>query len=832
MKLSFFIYQIRSRMIGFWAFMRYVGRGGINPFSASGRQMYSYAAMRFLLRQADQVEVPGTGQKKPAAPGEGNSAPRQGGSFLERQLSGFRGIEQIKSRFLGGSQGDDSQNAGNRILQKPQADGSVQSASSKIALENVEQYSDELLEEEEKLPLLTNRRHIQGRRGRYRVTHYLGRRGLGRLYEGININDNKPAIIKEYLLPGHIFNRLEIQQRKQEFERLAGVNLIERTQDFRLIGAFEAIADDQENRCYLVTRGTENCNSTLRELLQQQGAMGARGVHEVIRQVLQTLEYLHAHKFRLGNAQVQRGLLHKNICLDSLLYDAERLHSSGEQQFFVYLTDLGIWEHLFRDPRLAKAQISPPEYQPKIDLSDLGKLGFHLLVGRDREAGTEQILDPRNKSLWPVTDEPLKQFILQLLGLNGTFNTVEEARLALPPVPSEEAIAPAESTKDEKGATRKRWKKALWITGGVVSAGLLGGAIWWGVSQWKNQQETEQKRALLAQSPCCIQKLDFPKGKFTYSSEKDGIWHYILRHPGLVSLGKTLEKELAQRAPGFKLNYQPEDSLEPSLIKLRDSKLDFVVTTLPANSPSRSALNVEFEVQAIAYDGLAVFVPFSDVHRDRNLARSLKGNISFDQLRRLYTGKIKNWEELGGPDMEVKLYMPTDMKLVKIFEENVFAGHEDQLQRFIRTQKRGSIIQKDATQTLRDVLNDFEVQEVGSIGFDSLSKVFGQCSVYPLGISGDRPEGVQALMQDNGKPITPRSDLCDDKGSYWLSSDAFTQSQSYPLRYDLVVLYKKGSNEANPGRKFTDLWKTIEGQELLSEAGLVPLLPLERGKSK
>jgi hypothetical protein len=367
----------------------------------------------------------------------------------------------------------------------------------------------------------------------------------------------------------------------------------------------------------------------------------------------------------------------------------------------------------------------------------------------------------------------------------------------------------------------------LWITGGVAVLGLLGGAIWWGTSQIKIQSEKPADKMARDAYPCCIQKLDFPEGSFSYGSESNGLWHYILRHPGLVSLGKTLEEDLARRVPKFKLKYKPENSLDSSLAKLRDGDLDFVVTTLPINVAARSAIDSEFEVQVIAHDGIAVFVSFSDVHRDRNLARSLQGMITFEQLRKLYTGKIKNWQEMGGPDLKVKLYAPTDPKLLQIFETQIFAGDEDALAQFRQLQD-SSIIRADATQTLRDILNDFEEKDTGSIGFDSLSKVFGQCSVYPLGVSGDRSEGVQALVQDNGKPITPRSDLCDDKGSYWLNSEAFTQTNYYPLKYDLVVVYPKGGNSASPGKKFTDLWRTEEGQGLLSAAGLVSILPVKK----
>jgi ABC-type phosphate transport system substrate-binding protein len=826
-KISSLIYAFRSKVVGAWAFTRYVGRGGINPFSSSGRQLYYYAFLRFMTQQVDRIDVPGTSQKRSSSQNSEQLSQGGGGSLIERQLSKFSSLENIKDRFFENSQGNSS-----KIETKTSSSRQTVSyngtkvADHTVDLDKTDLFSEQLSEEEEKLSLLTNRRHIQGRRGRYRVTNYLGQRSLGRLYEGVQINDNKAVIIKEFILPGHIFNRLEIQKIKQEFERLAGVNLTERIQDFRLIGAFEAIADDRENRCYIVTRGRDNFNTTLRDYLSQNGAMTDRQVHGVLRQILQTLEFLHSHKFRLGDANLQRGLTHQNICLDSLLYiPSTKQDLFSDQQFFIYVTDLGIWEHLFRDPKVHKLSESPSEYQPQTDLSDLARLGFHLLIGRDKNEATDQLLDPRNKSLWPKTDEALKQFILQLLGLNGSFDSAEEARLAIPPIPLEKHTIPIKDAP-EKGSS-KPWQKVLWITGGVVALGLLGGAIWWGVSQIKIQAEEQTKKIAHNAYPCCIQKLDFPEGNFSYGSENNGLWHYVLRHPGLVSFGKTLEAELAQQAVKFKLKYKPQTSLSSSIAKLRNGSLDFVVTTLPTDTIARSAIDSEFEVQAIAYDGIAVFVPFSDVHRDRNLAHSLQGMISFEQLRKLYTGKVENWQEIGGPDLKVKLYAPTDSKLLQIFETQIFARDEDALAQFKKLQG-SSIIRADATQTLRDVLNDFEEKDMGSIGFDSLSKVFGQCSVYPLGVRGDRSEGVQALVQDNDKPITPRSDLCDDKGSYWLNPEAFAQKNHYPLKYDLVVIYPKGGNSASPGKKFVDLWRTEEGQKLFDKVGLIPLIALKK----
>lgn len=56
-------------------------------------------------------------------------------------------------------------------------------------------------------------------------------------------------------------------------------------------------------------------------------------------------------------------------------------------------------------------------------------------------------------------------------------------------------------------------------------------------------------------------------------------------------------------------------------------------------------LKSSLRVIPVAYDAIAVIV---------NPSNKIK-NISEDQLREIYTGKIKNWKDLGGADMEIVL---------------------------------------------------------------------------------------------------------------------------------------------------------------------------------
>src|SRR5919202_1759954 len=190
--------------------------------------------------------------------------------------------------------------------------------------------------------ILPHKAEIRGSRGRYRIESLLGRRGMGRLYRSTQVSNNQMVVIKEYLLPERCFNPEEAKARQEAFKLLGGVNLADgRVQDFRLSHPWEAIADANEERCYLVTKGKLDLYPTLGEHLARHGSMSGSAVRQVLNQVLQTLEFLHGQKYRFPSGQVQSGLAHGNISLDSLLID--------EGQFFIYVCDLALWERLF-DP--------------------------------------------------------------------------------------------------------------------------------------------------------------------------------------------------------------------------------------------------------------------------------------------------------------------------------------------------------------------------------------------------------------------------------------------------------------------------------------------------
>jgi len=653
--------------------------------------------------------------------------------------------------------------------------------------------------------ILPLKSEVRGYRGKYRVDKWLGQRGIGRLYQGVQVPDQQPVVIKEYLLPPAAFNAEETRVRKQAFESMAGLSLADgRGQDIRVILPGDAIADPVEPRCYVVTNGALNTSPCLSAHLSQNGAMTETEVRRVLNQILQSLHFLHSQKFILPGGQLQVGIAHGNIGLNNLLIITDN------KEFFIYINDLALWENLFNLPT---SKTVVPRFSQ--DLVDLGYVAFYLLAGKTIDSVDLLPLEPENNNHWPPIDPQLKSFILRLLELDIPFKDAEEARqilLQIPLVQTKESLLITDEIEDNK---TKLYRPSRIILG-TMGLLIFGSLIWFLIHRLSpgkiSSEETET---------CCLNEISaVPVGKYNYTGESGGSGIYVLREPNLILKNKILEKIIQTHYPKLKLNYQPGTSLETAIENVSSGKSDFAITS------QVNQINPLLREKEFAYDSLVVFVAFSYSKRDKSLPNALQGEITFQQLRDLYTGKIKNWREIGGanfPDLPVKLYFPPEQESLRIFEERVLK-EPSAIAQFRRLQQSQLIANSTliTSRILQKVLQDFEEDNIGSIGFGKLSKVFGQCSVYPLALREDNRPAIQPLMQDNGNPIDPSTDLCNDKGNYRPNFKVF-KTGSYPLEYSIVVVYP-GDNSRSPiGNKFADMLRTNEVQHLLEKVGLVPL---------
>ncbi|MBD2120542.1 phosphate ABC transporter substrate-binding protein [Trichocoleus sp. FACHB-262] len=623
---------------------------------------------------------------------------------------------------------------------------------------------------------------IRGRLGYYKVEAYLGPRGNGHLFEAIEVTSKRSVVIKEFLLLASDFSHAEVLQRQNSFKRLAGIQLADgRVQDFRAIQPLEAIADTESyERCFLVT-DTRDLAPTLRQYLQLCGILPSHQVREILSQILQTLDFLHNQKFSFPAGAVQKGLIHGNLSLDSILWIEQS--TSG----FVYLCDLLLWEQCFDAaiPPGRSTQATNEAIQK--DLKAVGQIGMQLLQGGQPDGS--------------VVIEPALREILQALQ-SDKFASAEVARCELLQLISRSptAIAPVADIPAQTTPS-SRFSPLLLIP----LLGLMAGSF----LLLPRLRPTEARLSPSPQlSTCCLSEVSaVPTGEYIYTSLRNGTWWSLLQQHNLLQGDQHFTDVLSAAQPNLRLQYLPANSFAAAVQQVRSGAADFAIL------PPVNELPADLLSQEIAYDGLAVVVSFSYTERQQGLPTTLKGKLSLDQVRQLFSDPPHDWTTFGGPNLQVQRYAPQNPEAIALFEQQVLKQSSQSLT---------DVQQLPPMELLRQVIRDFEVDGLGSVGFIPLSEIWGQCSVYPLALSQARKAAVQPLVLSDRQEITPETDLCNRKGAYAPDPVKF-QTSEYPLSYPILVIYPRDNRRSAPGKKFVELMRTLEGQRLLKTAGLVPL---------
>ncbi|UBF30564.1 hypothetical protein K9N68_35905 (plasmid) [Kovacikia minuta CCNUW1] len=245
------------------------------------------------------------------------------------------------------------------------------------------------------------------------------------------------------------------------------------------------------------------------------------------------------------------------------------------------------------------------------------------------------------------------------------------------------------------------------------------------------------------------------------------------------------------------MQFTSSDSPTQAIAQVQSGHAAFAIVPLIEPLPD------DLEATTIAYDGLTFVIPFSYSKREKGLPAQLHGRLTLQQLQQLYTSNVENWRDLGGAALPVNLYLPKNQEAIAVFQQRVLQKYPvDRM-----GNRPDSISVLPEFELLRTIIQDFESRQVGSIGFSSLSKVVGQCSVYPLAIQTQAQEPVQPVVLNNGKPIEPSTDLCDKKGSYRLSSELLKNGR-YSLAYPIAIVYSRNNDRPPIGEKFAELFKT------------------------
>ena len=169
----------------------------------------------------------------------------------------------------------------------------------------------------------------------------------------------------------------------------------------------------------------------------------------------------------------------------------------------------------------------------------------------------------------------------------------------------------------------------------------------------------------------------------------------------------------------------------------------------------------------VAMDGIAVVV-----HPSNPLA-----NLTVEQIRDIYTGKIKNWKELGGPDQPiVVISRDTNSGTYESFETLV-----------MNKEKMGE-----------------KVEYVGSNGAIRQRVMSTPAAIGYVGLAFT--EGVKALTV-NGIEV---------------SAETVT-SKKYPVARPLYMYTNGRPKQGPPLHDYVNLYGTPEGKRIVEDTGFVPV---------
>ncbi|KST63060.1 PstS family phosphate ABC transporter substrate-binding protein [Mastigocoleus testarum] len=330
----------------------------------------------------------------------------------------------------------------------------------------------------------------------------------------------------------------------------------------------------------------------------------------------------------------------------------------------------------------------------------------------------------------------------------------------------------------------------------LISSSLVIGVFWWKshfyntgfVNFGKNPSSKQKQKSPPSLAQKFTQVKNVPAGSFSYGGSTT--W---------ASIRNRTEQSLARVFPEYELIYiNPERGSPDSAVgieMLLNNELDFSQTSRSIKEEEHKKAEIKgFTLTEIpiAIDGIAVAV-----HPKMNIP-----GLKLDELKKIYSGEITNWKDLGGPNLKITPYSKqNEGGTVEFFLKNVL--HKEKFGKNIQ-------IVKSTTEALRRIISNR-----GGIYYASAPKIVTQCGVKPLPIArvGEKfvPPYKKPLVLPYECPIQRNQ----------LNVEAF-KSDEYPMTRRLFVVVKKnGQIEEEAGMAYANLMLTEEGQQLISEAGFV-----------
>jgi phosphate transport system substrate-binding protein len=259
-----------------------------------------------------------------------------------------------------------------------------------------------------------------------------------------------------------------------------------------------------------------------------------------------------------------------------------------------------------------------------------------------------------------------------------------------------------------------------------------------------------------------------PSGRFKYVGDPNWV--------GIQSLNHTA---LQAARPEFTLEKLPETGLAAVI----EGKAAFAQRSQPlsdAELKQAQEKGVQLKQRVIALDAIAVVV-----HPSSTLS-----GLTTQQLQAIESGKLTNWQAVGGSNAAIKLYRTAD--------SNYF------------NQPAIQDTMPSTTEALRQL-----TQDPNGIYYGSAARLFRQCDVKLLRVGWSAAE----LVPPYEEPLVPPS-RCPRLRNQ-IARDTI-QAGEYPLLRKLFVVTKENAGQMQQaGEAYVNLMLTEQGQSLIEHAGFV-----------
>ena len=299
------------------------------------------------------------------------------------------------------------------------------------------------------------------------------------------------------------------------------------------------------------------------------------------------------------------------------------------------------------------------------------------------------------------------------------------------------------------------------------------------------------------------------KNGFSSISLPKGTWRYG-GSTSWAPIRENFEQAIKTTHPQFKLKYTSPTTGAPGsgtgIKMLLNDEIDFSLSSRSLKKEERQiAQRKGFKLEQIpvAVDGVAVAV---------NPSLNVPG-LTITQLRDIYTGKIRNWQEVGGEYLPIVPYSRNlkESGTVDFFKHKI-----------LRDQNFGDNIEfvPTTTKSLKNV-----AVNPGAIYYATASEILPQCNVKSLSL-GQRSD---SFISPYEKPFVPLSNCPQQRNRVNLK---VFQSHAYPISRPLYII-KKIDEGVEPGlRQYADkykaatayakLFETNKGHFLIEKAGFIP----------